>query len=392
MRILHVTPYFAPAFCYGGPPRTILGLCHAERRLGIDVTVFTTTAAGRQALSPATDEPAGYEGIPVFRFPLGLAGRFFRSPGLAKTITSRCCDFDLVHIHCLWNFTEWGAAYACQAARVPYVISTRGMLLSASRRHRAWRKKIFFPIIESRILRQARFLHVTSAEEAADIRKLGVERRVLELPNGVDVPGDLSKLQGAFRKQHGIDDDAPIVAWIGRIHPIKRLDLLAKAFAKAQSVVPRMKLVLVGPDEGGHRARIAPLFAGSGDAVIWTGQLENADKMRLLADVNLLVACSNVESFGMSIVEAMAAAVPVVVTQTCPWPQIERENCGRWVQHDADSIANGIVDVVTDMPRARAMGERAQRFVLENYSWESVARNMIDAYERVLARRHRRME
>ncbi len=50
VRVLHVTPYFAPAFCYGGPPRTILGLCQAERRLGIDVTVFTTTA-GREGIA-----------------------------------------------------------------------------------------------------------------------------------------------------------------------------------------------------------------------------------------------------------------------------------------------------------------------------------------------------
>jgi glycosyltransferase involved in cell wall biosynthesis len=112
----------------------------------------------------------------------------------------------------------------------------------------------------------------------------------------------------------------------------------------------------------------------------------------LLADANLLVACSNVESFGMSIVEAMAAAVPVVVTQTCPWPQIERENCGLWVQHDADSIAKGILAMVTDLTRARAMGDRAQRFVAENYAWDSVARNMIAAYEQSLADRHRRQE
>ncbi len=386
MRILHVTPYFAPAFYYGGPPRTILGLCQAERRLGIDVTVFTTTAAGSESLLPAVDGPAVYEEIPVFRFPLGLAGRFFHAPLLAKTLKSRARDFDLVHIHCLWNLTEWSAAYACRATGIPYVISTRGMLLGASRRHRAWRKKIFYPVIESRILRRARFLHVTSAEEVDEINRLGVQRRVLELPNGVDAPGDISKLRGEFRKQYGIGEDSPIVSWIGRIHSIKRLDLLALAFAKAQSVVPQMKLVLAGPDECGHRAEVAPLFAGSGDAVIWTGELGSADKLRLLADANLLVACSNVESFGMSIVEAMAAAVPVVVTQTCPWPQIERENCGRWVPHDADSIAKGILDLVTDLPRARAMGERARRFAVQNYAWDSIARDMIAAYERALAR------
>jgi glycosyltransferase involved in cell wall biosynthesis len=357
--------------------------------LGIDVTVFTTTAAGTKSLPRAVDEPAEYEGLPVYRFPLGIAGRFFHAPQLARAITSRARDFDLVHIHCLWNFTEWSAAYACREAGLPYVISTRGMLLGESRRHRSWRKKIFYPIIESRILRRAKFLHVTSAEEESEIRKLGVQRKVVELPNGVDLPGDLSQYRGQFRKQYAISESCPIIAWIGRIHYIKRLDLLASAFANARLVVPEMRLVLAGPDERGHRAAVAPLFAGSGDSVIWTGELDGTEKLALLADANLLVACSNVESFGMSIVEAMAAAVPVVVTQTCPWPQIERERCGRWVQHDSDSIAKGILELVTDPARARAMGDRARRFVQENYGWDPVARNMIAAYERVLSRRHR---
>lgn len=384
MRILHVTPYFAPAFCYGGPPRTILGLCQAEQRLGIDVTVFTTTAAGRESLPPVVDEGTAYEGIPVFRFPLGIGGRFFHAPKMPKAITRRACDFDLVHIHCLWNLTGWSAAHACWGARLPYVISTRGMLLGASRRHRAWRKKIFFPLIESRVLRRARFLHVTSEAEREDIRRLGVDRRILELPNGVDVPSDLSQYRGQFRQQHGIGENTPIVAWMGRIHSIKRLDLLASAFAKAQSVTPRLRLVLAGPDERGHRAEVAPLFAGSGDAVIWTGELAGLDKLRLMADTNLLVACSDVESFGMSIVEAMASSVPVVVTQTCPWPQIEREDCGRWVQHDADSIAQGILGLIADPARARAMGEKGRRFVIENYAWDSVAGGMVAAYEQAL--------
>ena len=390
MRVLHVSPYFAPAFCYGGPPRTILGLCQAERRLGMEVTVFTTTAAGDASLPPSVEEPADYEGLPVFRFPLGVAGRFFHAPQLPSAITRRAHDFDLVHIHCLWNLTEWSAAYACRAAGLPYVISTRGMLLGASRRHRSWRKKIFYPIVESRVLRRSKFLHVTSAEEEAAIRRLGIQRKVIELPNGVELPGDLSPYRGQFRKHYAIPEDCPLIAWIGRIHPIKRLDLLAAAFAKARLVVPEMRLVIAGPDERGYRAAVAPLFAASGDAVIWTGELDSADRSRLLADADLLVACSNVESFGMSIVEAMAAAVPVVVTQTCPWPQIERERCGRWVQHDADSIAKGILELVTDPVEARAMGDRAQQFVMENYTWDSVAGKMIAAYERVLSHRHRR--
>src|SRR2546426_11014461 len=51
MRIVHVTPYFAPAFVYGGPPRSILGLCRALRRAGADVAVVTTTPHGSAAFA-----------------------------------------------------------------------------------------------------------------------------------------------------------------------------------------------------------------------------------------------------------------------------------------------------------------------------------------------------
>ncbi len=99
-----------------------------------------------------------------------------------------------------------------RAGRRGFLMSSRpeACFLAAARRHRSWRKKIFYPIIESRILRRARFLHVTSAEEVAEIGKLGVQRRVLELPNGVDVPGDLSEYRGQFRKQYAIGEDCPL--------------------------------------------------------------------------------------------------------------------------------------------------------------------------------------
>ena len=54
MRILHVTPYFAPAFRYGGPPRSVLGLCRALGAAGIDVEVLTTTADGPAEIGRAS--------------------------------------------------------------------------------------------------------------------------------------------------------------------------------------------------------------------------------------------------------------------------------------------------------------------------------------------------
>ena len=85
MRVLHVTPYFAPAFRYGGPPRSMLGLCRALGDAGVDVEVFTTTANGTEPL-PAAPGGTAYDGVPVRYFPLAWPKRYWRGAGLRSAL------------------------------------------------------------------------------------------------------------------------------------------------------------------------------------------------------------------------------------------------------------------------------------------------------------------
>jgi glycosyltransferase involved in cell wall biosynthesis len=384
LRILHVSPYFAPAFCYGGPPHSILGLCQAQQRCGAEITVFTTTAAGTERLPPSTESPADYEGVRVFRFPLGVGARFFHAPALRPAIAASSHEFDLVHIHGIWNWVEWSASRACRRLSLPYVISLRGMLHASARRHRRWRKAISFRALEEGSLRSALFLHATSSDEAQSLKALALNRSIVEIPNGVDLLAPHAATRGAFRKQYEIETNAPVLAWIGRIHPIKRLDLLAAAFRRIRAVMPRARLVIAGPDESGYRAVVEPCFAPDKDAVIWTGSLDREGKARLLTDANLLVACSDAESFGVSIAEALGAGVPVVVTKTCPWPQVEQVGCGRWVSQDAESLAEGALQILSDPTGAEAMGQKGRHMIQENYSWDVIGNRMIAEYNRHL--------
>ena len=60
-----MSPYFAPAHLYGGPPASILGLCQGLQRAGVDVEVVTTTANGRTPLPPTGENADEYDGVPV---------------------------------------------------------------------------------------------------------------------------------------------------------------------------------------------------------------------------------------------------------------------------------------------------------------------------------------
>jgi glycosyltransferase involved in cell wall biosynthesis len=380
MRVLHVTPYFAPAFNYGGPPRSILGLCKALLKVGVEVEVFTTTANGVLDLPASMEGTNVYEGVPVRYFSRAFPRRLFGAIGLAETIRSVLGGYDLLHIHGLWNLPAWVASQPARRIGLPYVISPRGMLESGSLAHNSWRKRLAYLIAERRNLSKATLLHATSEREGETLRSYGFDAEIAVLPNGVNIWEEDAPPRGAFRCRYGLDEGAKLIVFLGRIHPIKRLDILAEAFSQAHEAIPDTRLVIAGPDECGHREALEPMFARFSNAVYWIGEVGGADKQSLLRDADVLVMCSDSESFGMSVVEAMAAGVPVVVTRTCPWREIETTRCGFWIAQDSSEIANAVKYILNHPAEAEAMGERGKLQARAKYDWDSIARKMADHY------------
>jgi glycosyltransferase involved in cell wall biosynthesis len=386
VRILHVTPYFAPAFCYGGPPRSVLGLCKGLQRAGVEVEVLTTVANGPTDLPASPPEGSQYDGVPVRYLPRGFPWLFFGA-SMRGPLSAALARNDLVHIHGIWNVPEWSAARCAKAHDVPYVLSPRGMLHRAARRQgHVWRKRIAYRLLEQSRLAGADLLHATSQAEADVFRTLGLDRPILVAPNGVDAVA-AAKAPRGFRARLAIPDTAFVILYLGRIHPIKRLDLLAEAFAQVRGSHAATHLVLAGPDDRGHLAGVMRRLTSHAGFVHAVDALGEDDKWALLREADVSVQCSDSESFGLAIVEAMAAGVPVVVTRTCPWPEIEARDCGFWVDQSAPAIADAIRRLIADRARANAMGERGAAFARERYSWDAIGRTMAASYAGLLAER-----
>ena len=388
MRVLHVTPYFAPAFRYGGPPRSILGLCRALGEAGVDVEVFTTTANGPDPL-PAAPGGTAYDGVPVRYFPLAWPRRYWRGAGLRSALMRSVAQADLVHIHGVWSITGWSGVSCARAAGVPYVISPRGMLQPvAMQRHRAM-KSLAYWSVERANLRSAALLHATSPLEAAELTPYGPP--VVSIANGV-TPAELSVAAvGRLLDQARLRPGDAIITFLGRLHPIKRLDLLAEAFAIVRQAHSNARLVIAGPDEGGHRAEVEPLFASFASDVRWLGAVGAETTGALLACSRALVLCSDSESFGMSVAEALMSAVPVVVTTRSGWVDVEKTGCGFSVAHDPVAIADGLLRILDRPTDAALMGMRGQAWARQTFAWDSIGRAMRDAYENVLVRSPRQV-
>src|SRR3982751_4647066 len=102
MRVVHVSAYFPPAFRYGGPPVSILGLCKGLQRAGVDVEVVTTTANGEEPLPPSPPGGPEYEGV-RFRTAAPASPRRFFGARAREPLADALGRADVCHIHGIWN-------------------------------------------------------------------------------------------------------------------------------------------------------------------------------------------------------------------------------------------------------------------------------------------------
>jgi glycosyltransferase involved in cell wall biosynthesis len=385
-RVLHVSAYYAPAYRYGGPPRSIHGLCKALCRHGVDVQVFTTDADGPGRLPQEVTGAAAFEGVPVRYFPRDWPLNPIGSRTMVAALPAALASADVVHIHGLWNRTVWGAARAAYRAGVPYVVSARGMLHDAALAHRPWRKKAAFALIEKRLLERASLLHATSEDEVTVLERLGTGRPVVLIPNGIEprqVSEDRPFAQAGVRGGPLQVAQVPTVLFVGRLHPIKRLDLLVDAYTLLRQQFPGARLVLAGPDEAGLRPSLEARAGEHAGGIEFRGAVDAAGRDRLLGEATGLVCCSDSESFGMSVLEALAVGTPVVVTDTCGWMDVERHQLGFRVPQTAPAIAQALGRLAAAPEAAREMGARGRALAESRYTWPAVARAFAEQYDRL---------
>jgi glycosyltransferase involved in cell wall biosynthesis len=378
MKVVHVSAYFAPAWGFGGPPRSLLSLCLAQQAEGLDVEVFTTTADVGAELPPA---PRGIavEGVRVRRFALAPPRWMFGAPSMAAALAAAAETAAVVHLHGLFNRTIWLAAETARRAGCPVVLSPRGMLNPAARAHHAWRKRAAWALFDRRVVEEATIVHASSEAERDALTLHVGDQRVTYVPHGVSLePRDRDGL--ALRAWCRLPANAPYLLFLGRLHRIKRLDLVADTFALLAVAHPGLHLVMAGPDEQGQRAEIESRLGVLRSRVRWTGSVEGPVKTALLEEATTLLLCSDAESFGLVVAEALAAATPPVVTRTCPWALLEDERCGRWVDQTAGAMAEAVNELLMKPSRRAESGARAREVAARRFGWAPIARQFAGVY------------
>jgi glycosyltransferase involved in cell wall biosynthesis len=368
MRILHVVPTYLPATRYGGPIYSVHGLCAGLARRGHDVHVYTTNVDGPGVSAVPVGTPVPRDGVAVTYFSTGAGRRLYRSPSMGLALARTVGDFDLVHLHSVFLWPTAAAAAAARRAGVPYVLSPRGMLVSdLIRRKSQLIKSLWIELFERRNLAGAACVHLTSALEAEDLGRLGLPaRRICVIPNGLQTPADLD---GADRREGFA---RPVVLFLGRINWKKGLDRLIPAMAH----IPGAELVIAGNDEDNDTPKLQQIASAAGvaDRTHFVGPVHGERKWQLLAGAGVFALPSYSENFGIAVLEAMAAGVPVVVTpQVGLAATVAEVGAGIVVDGEPDRIGAAIAGLLADPALSRRMGEAGREAVRKRFSWDAIS-------------------
>jgi glycosyltransferase involved in cell wall biosynthesis len=192
--------------------------------------------------------------------------------------------------------------------------------------------------------------------------------------------------RGGFRARHPELADKRIVLFLSRLHWKKGLDVLASAMTRLVQTIPDAALVVAGPDDGAlgdFQQQVRNLSLK--DHVHIVGAVYGDAKSELLVDADVFCLPSRQEGFSMAILEALAATVPVVISQQCNFPEVGSESAGLVTQLSDVAVAEALIEVLSKPEMARQMGQRGRQLVLRSYNWDRIAARTIELYSSILS-------
>jgi len=245
--------------------------------------------------------------------------------------------------------------------------------------------------LEHRLARVSDALIGVSTATVDDLVRLGVADRskFRMIPIGLDLTSFAEPRTGAreaFRSEAGVGPEDVLLTYVGRIAPIKRVDVMLRAFARARALGAPVRLAIVG--DGALRPQLERLAAGLGvsDSVRFVGYRADVTSVAAASDVAFL--CSDNEGTPVSLIEAAAAGTPAIATAVGGVPDVVTPQTGLLAPPGApEPLARAIVTLAGDVGARRRLGAAARRHVIDRFSSDRLVRDIAVLYGDLLAGR-----
>lgn len=370
--IVHIVPSIANEA--SGPSYSVVRLCESLIEEGQNVTLATLDWV-----------PTSSSSSPdlLQRFPLGIGPRRLgRSPAMKEWLKKQASSdsIEILHNHSLWMMPNVYPGKVARNHNIPLVISPRGTLSEWAMSSGSKIKSLFWPFLQKPVLDSTTCFHATAYSEYEDIRRLGFKQPVVIIPNGIDIPSQKYQETLTNAKEYRT------LLFLGRIHPIKGVDILLKAWDAISPRFPDWRLQIVGPDNSGYLPQMQLLASQLGlERVEFSGPLLGNEKVKAYQKADLFVLPTHSENFGVTVAESLAVGTPAIVSKGAPWEGLKTRLAGWWIDLGVDPLVACLEEALSSSNETLSvMGKNGQEWMIEEYSWDEIARKLDRAYRWIL--------
>jgi glycosyltransferase involved in cell wall biosynthesis len=338
----------------GGLSELVAATALAQAQQGIRVSLFFL---GGQREHPLV-ETCRKAGVQVRIFKRSQPHVLYFSWEMWRDLPHALRDVTHLYIYSCWTFPVWWGAACARKHGIPYSVAPQGCLDPVRRAYGKGRKWLAWQCFDRALLRRAAWLHATAQQEAAWMKDaLGKACPPIRIiPNGVDdVAFDAVPEQPRTKT----------VLYLGRLHPLKGLDLLLDAWQQLNPPAD-WELLIVGPADGYTvpevpQVRVLPPCYG-------------AEKVKLLKSAAIFILPTRSENFGIVVAEALWCRTPVICTKGAPWEVLG----DYWTEISAPALAKALQSLISLTPEAReAHFSPLFDTAKTAYSWQTIAHNLL---------------
>jgi len=379
MKILHIIPSISKK--RGGPSAAIMSMVKALREEGVDAAILTTNDNKTYREEHMTlGRWFWLNDIPILMFPtldseLQIFKEYLISPQLSWWLFQNIDKFDAIHVHSIFSYSSTTSMLIARLKRIPYMVRTIGQLNKWSLTQSRLKKMLMLLLIEKSNLLKSFAIHVTSRTEMEDLKLVCNHENILCLELGVTVAKIMSPLnQLKYQKTRFV--------FLSRIHPKKQLDKLLEALSILYNTHNKTSwhLFIAGDGDQKYICSLKKLADEYGikDFIQWVGHLDEGEKVSLLRTCDWFVLPSRSENFGLSVVEALANGLPVIISPEVGISDIIVENKAGLVTSASFSLVEALGIALQGAPME--MREAALKLVQQRFSWEQIAKKLILSY------------
>jgi len=381
LRVALCTDYFYPSI--GGVQSHVAGLASELERRGHEVAILTKqlkTDLPNGSLRISHDKIVFIE--PIFPLPIIIVPP---KPVDVREVIRRG-GFEMVHAHHAFTPTSLLSISAAEKLRIPSILTNHTIFLAGDARY-IWVPASYVLYPYRRYINKACLITAVSRAAAKFIEHFAEDKKIVVVPNGVDI----ELFESVEKKVQPNLSEKPTILYVGRLSYRKGLQVLVRAMPFILKEIPNAHLIIAGKGYMDGFIKVLIKSLNLEGNVTMLGFIPDEKLPELYASSSLFVMPSlYCESFGVTLLEAMASGRPVVASNVGGIPEVVKDGVTGLLfkRGDAEDLADKIIKVLSDRSLAQSLASNAKEIVKERYSWPVIADKMEDLYEKTLKQSH----